>query len=233
MAMNPRLLRPRAAGGFNPKSLPSLIGWWDAADSSTITLNGSTVSEWRDKSNSGFHVSQATAANQPSYVTGSLNGKNGINWGTTAGTAIFLRRNTMPAYAPRDTFVVADYDGANPFPTFVGLMHNANVISGNSGNTNAFLNASYFKNHAFNGAATSFTMLPIIESPFLLRATWTTFALATTTTNQFGVGGWSSTATRGWAGKIYEIIMLSEEANDSAYSAIKRYISAKWGISIA
>ena len=232
MAMSPRLLRPRASG-FNPKSLPGLIGWWDAADSSTVTLNGSTVSEWRDKSNSGFHLSQATAANQPSYDTASLNGKNGINWGTTAGTAIILRRNTMPAYAPRDTFIVADYDGTNPFPTFVGLMHNVNVLSGNSGTTAAFLNSSSLKNHAFNGAATSFTMLPTIESPFLLRATFTSTALATTTTNQFGVGGWTSATTRGWAGKIYEIIMLSEEASDSVYSGIKRYISAKWGISIA
>jgi hypothetical protein len=232
MPMSPRLLRPRAAGGFNPKSLPSLVGWWDASDSSTITLNGSTVSEWRDKSNSGFHVSQSTAANQPAYVSASLNGRAGIDWGTTAGTGIILRRNTMPAYAPRDKYIVADYDGTSPFPTFVGLMHDANVLSGSSGTTQAFLSSTQLKTHSFNGAATSFTMLPTVATPFVLRATYTSSGLPTTTTNQLGVGGWTSTTTRGWAGKIYEIIMLSEEASASVDASMKRYISAKWGIAV-
>ncbi|MFM6248178.1 MAG: hypothetical protein ACKPEQ_03330, partial [Dolichospermum sp.] len=48
--------------------------WLDAADASTIILNGSTVSQWRDKSGNGRHVSQATAANQPLFVTNQLNG---------------------------------------------------------------------------------------------------------------------------------------------------------------
>ena len=42
--------------------------WLDAADSSTITLNGSTVSEWRDKSGNGRHATQTTAASQPTLT---------------------------------------------------------------------------------------------------------------------------------------------------------------------
>ena len=34
-----------------------LVGWWDAADDSTVTLSGSNVTQWRDKSNSGYHMS--------------------------------------------------------------------------------------------------------------------------------------------------------------------------------
>jgi len=52
-----------------------LTFWLDAADASTITLNGSTVSQWDDKSGSGLHVTQGAADNQPTYVTGELNGK--------------------------------------------------------------------------------------------------------------------------------------------------------------
>jgi hypothetical protein len=54
--------------------------WLDAADSSTITLNGSTVSQWSDKSGNTRDFSQATAANQPAYSTNALNGKNVINF---------------------------------------------------------------------------------------------------------------------------------------------------------
>ena len=50
---------------------PSIITtalWQDAADSATITLNGSAVSEWRDKSVNARHTAQATAAMQPARV---------------------------------------------------------------------------------------------------------------------------------------------------------------------
>lgn len=78
MPMNGRLLRPRASGAFNPKSVSGLAAWWDADDSTTITLNGSTVSEWRDKSGNGRNLTQATAANQPTYSTNEQNGKPAI-----------------------------------------------------------------------------------------------------------------------------------------------------------
>lgn len=64
---NRKLLTPAALGS-------SLALWLDAGDTSTITLNGLTVSQWQDKSGNGRHAVQATAANQPIYTTG-LNGK--------------------------------------------------------------------------------------------------------------------------------------------------------------
>lgn len=67
MSMSPRLLRPRQSG-FNPKSLSGLVQWYDASDTSTMTLNGSTVSEWRSKVG-GVAVSQATASAQPTLTT--------------------------------------------------------------------------------------------------------------------------------------------------------------------
>lgn len=61
---------------WTPAALgPALALWLDAADASTITLNGGTVSQWNDKSGNARHVSQATAVNQPTYNTTALNGK--------------------------------------------------------------------------------------------------------------------------------------------------------------
>jgi hypothetical protein len=77
--MSPRLLRPKAAGGFTPKSLAGLVGWWDAADSSTITV-ATGVSDWRDKSGvgSGKTLLQTTANNQPTLST--LKGKGALSF---------------------------------------------------------------------------------------------------------------------------------------------------------
>ena len=61
---------------WTPAALGSLLALWlDANDFSTITLNGSTVSQWNDKSGNVRNVSQATAANQPNYTASGLNGK--------------------------------------------------------------------------------------------------------------------------------------------------------------
>jgi hypothetical protein len=44
---------------------PALALWLDASDAATLTLEGSAVSEWRDKSGNGRHVGQALAASRP------------------------------------------------------------------------------------------------------------------------------------------------------------------------
>ena len=77
MAMNQKLLRPKASG-FNPKSIAGLALWLDASDSSTITLNGATVSQWRDKSGNARDLSEATANNQPTMST--MNGKSALSF---------------------------------------------------------------------------------------------------------------------------------------------------------
>lgn len=75
------LAGPSSTAAWTPADLgASLALWLDADDASTITLNGSRVSQWNDKRNNGINLSQATAANQPSYNTRTLNGKKVIEF---------------------------------------------------------------------------------------------------------------------------------------------------------
>jgi len=68
-----------------PAAIPIILGgglwtptriataqWFDAADASTITLNGSTVSQWADKSSNGRHMTQSTASLQPTWAVSSF-----------------------------------------------------------------------------------------------------------------------------------------------------------------
>ena len=50
--------------------------WLDANDLSTITLNGTTISQWNDKSGNSRNVSQANSSLQPLYTFGGLNNLN-------------------------------------------------------------------------------------------------------------------------------------------------------------
>ena len=72
-------------GGRNlwtPATLGSSLALWqDAEDTASITLNGSTVSEWRDKRGNGMTFVQPTAANQPTYTASAFAGKPGLTFG--------------------------------------------------------------------------------------------------------------------------------------------------------
>jgi hypothetical protein len=65
----------RRGASFSPTQIPNLALWLDASDVSTFTLDGSNNAEqWRDKSGSARHLSQATTLLRPSHGTQMQNG---------------------------------------------------------------------------------------------------------------------------------------------------------------
>lgn len=92
----PKLWRPSELGA--PLAL-----WLDAEDATTITLNGSTVSQWSDKSGRGNNATQSTAANQPTYSATGYGGKpsltfDGINDSLVLPTTGVMGINTAAGF---------------------------------------------------------------------------------------------------------------------------------------
>lgn len=53
---------------FDPRSINNILLWLDAADPSTLTVDGSDgVSEWRDKSGNNKHFEQTDSTGRPLY----------------------------------------------------------------------------------------------------------------------------------------------------------------------
>ena len=85
MPMSPRLLRPRASGSFDPRSIAGLAAWYDASDASSLfqNSNGTTavsalndpVGRWSDKSGNARHLTQATNSQRPLYRPADQNGR--------------------------------------------------------------------------------------------------------------------------------------------------------------
>jgi hypothetical protein len=61
-------IETKFALSFSPLSVADLTCWLDS-DAAYITLNGSDVATWSDRSGAGNDVAQATPANQPLYVS--------------------------------------------------------------------------------------------------------------------------------------------------------------------
>jgi hypothetical protein len=121
--MSPRLLRPRAAGGFNPRTIANLAGWWDFNDAATVTV-ATGISAVTDKSGNGRTLNQSSVNNRPAWTANSINGKYAAVFDGTndALTASFTLAQPVTA------FLVAKYDsGAN-----TGV---ATMMDGATGNT--------------------------------------------------------------------------------------------------
>jgi hypothetical protein len=229
--MNARLLRPLASG-FNPKSIAGLVGWWDADDASTITLNSTTVSEWRDKSGNGRHVAMSTAANQPAYASNSLNGRAGIDWGAQ-GSGKRLSRESLSLTA-RDFFIVADWDGGATFSNTETLLTASGVGNPIGGDAATLLWRQFSTSDrvVLNNGASSATALPTISSPFVLRSTYTS-AAASSACTALHFGQFATFGNRGWGGEIYEVIIYDSSLSASAASRVQRYLAGKWGITLS
>jgi len=55
---------------FSPTQISNCCVWLDASDTTTISLSGSNVTQWRDKSGSNNH---GTGVNNPTYSNGTMN----------------------------------------------------------------------------------------------------------------------------------------------------------------
>lgn len=73
----------------------TLALWLDANDPSTITLDGSSVTNWKDKSANGYDFAQTIASNKPTYVTNAQNGKNVVRF-NSASSQYLLGGTTFP-----------------------------------------------------------------------------------------------------------------------------------------
>ena len=126
---------------LSPLSVSGCNLWLDAADTKTITQQTSGyVSQWNDKSGKGYNFSQATFANQPTYVTNSQNGNPTIRFTSTlsqflgGGTTFDIGTNSWTIFA---VFKTDDNtSGASIFnKSLYGSGQNRLIIVRNSGSS--------------------------------------------------------------------------------------------------
>lgn len=216
----PQLWRPSHLGA-------NLALWLDAEDAASITLNGSTVSQWNDKSGNGRNVSQATAALQPTYSATGMLGKPTLDWGNVLNDKVLTR--AISGYAPRRYFGVAEWDGPDPFTNFSGLVTHGPVtgIINNDRVMTASSGQGWFGSlqYHLNGGAASSIALPTISTPFVFATTFSPQAGRTGLSVGSDVAG---SSLRAWLGKISEIIAIDFVPTTQERQQIEGYLAHKW-----
>jgi hypothetical protein len=96
-------------GGWTPAQFGTNVSLWlDAANASTLVLNGNHVKQWTDLSGGGNNVTNSIAATQPTYQTNGINNRPAVCF-TAAGMGLFGAKNFgVSGSAPRTLAAVMD-----------------------------------------------------------------------------------------------------------------------------
>jgi hypothetical protein len=117
---------------WTPANIATAL-WLDANDASTLTLNGSNVSEWRDKSGQNTHAIQATAANQPAYSATSFFGKPALTFDGSNDTLV-ITTSLMQSNTTHGVYWVMERvgagSGADSYRPAIGILHATNSDRG-------------------------------------------------------------------------------------------------------
>lgn len=239
MPMSPRLLRPRAAG-FNPLSISGLAAWYDASNAASITLNGSTVSQWNDLSGNGRHQIQGSASLQPNYNASGLNGKGTL---TTTGTQ-WMQASAFAASSTGDytAFAVLKFDSltGQPYAWQRGIVNGAHSLlvpsantwaarraAGNQGTITRTINQSqfYVVTTVFKAALSRIFVGSSVGTDN------TTSVTAPTGNHELTMFALNSTTRAGHPG-FAEFLYYHAELDTAQQSSVRSYLNKKWGVSL-
>jgi hypothetical protein len=237
----------------SPTSIGGLALWLDANDATTLTLSGSNVSQWSDKSGTSNHAVQATASNRPTYATDSgypavaFSGSAQYLFGTnplltSTSMSMFIVHRTTNTSATQ--YVFFDYKVINS--NYVQFLNVSGSYTGNI--TYA---TSPVTDKAFTYSSTSNrTMTSFVDSPTnttnnfyangaRVTTTLTSGGVSNVATDAvgYGIGVFRQTLTTAYGtfyfqGYIYEIIVYLTELTSSQRQQVERYLSKKWGVSL-
>ena len=206
--------------------------WLDAEDTASITLNGSTVSQWDDKSGNDppRNATQATSANQPTYkaTDAVLGGKPSVGATSNAGTVGVV----TPSLTARTLFFVTAY-GTGVETVFSGyptLFSGPGASGAERGGMGAFTSASWFTGGVwapfpFVNAATTTSTVALPMPASILR-----FEGPSAVTQAWGIGHNIGVTDRSWYGPIGEVVALTGVLSDENRQKLEGYLAWKWGL---
>lgn len=221
--------------------------WLDGADSATVTLVSSAVSQWNDKSGNARNVSQATAASRPAYLLSGFGGKNCLDFdgsnflsratGITAGT--YAGQFNVYYVASRDSFpngcVITERTSAFVGCSTWGSAFNQYYISsdGALGTSNHTIGKSDFDNLSTSGGLISHFHSPGSRDLLWLNGSQVS-VLTGNASNISGNAGLVIGRREGafffWDGKICEIIVVTTSQTTAQRQQFEGYLAWKWGL---
>jgi uncharacterized repeat protein (TIGR02543 family) len=228
--------------------------WYDASDASTITVTGSGVSDWRDKSGNGNDAKQATDSLRPATGVASIGGHNAIRFTAvdSGGHRLSAPHHSsleLDASGGVNIFSVFNYTGfvahgGNAVNTILakGDTLDASVAYGIRVNSNSSLRFKSGANHQlslgsdqlgndliYTGASNSTDPITYAN----LNGTRVTQALAkglSDNADPLDIGGRTNSTARFSSFKMGEIIIVGGNLSKDTVQKIEGYLAHRWDL---
>ena len=246
----------KAAFGFAPTSITGCVLWMDAADSSTVTLSSSAITQWNDKSASANHFVQATTANSPTVGT-SANGLPTVYFATTNQQLASSQNSATSGNASRTVIqvfwcptlssayysVTGTESSGNP-PTAWGHAKNPNadvtypfMYSSVGDDVYTFVNSTpnpLITYAQFNSADSSFSSYYATLGATNGTTTVGNFTNKTmtfnTTAGVWYLGRRQQAATGSVTSHLLEMIHFNKALSTTERQQVEGYLTQKWGL---
>ena len=242
------LTASKSISGFDPRSIPGLALWLDAADSSTLTFSsGSNISAWRDKSSNGYVCSNAVGTSTLTQNT--LNGYNSVFTpiSNAMGISNFSWRTKFTAFivarAATSGYYLIGQGGANRVYIFAGNWDLLNIIGTSSTlniydsvnnlgvsitGTNPFMLATGYDN-ATNSTASPYTLNGTVRNTRVSSTSAT--VVDQTITNTFYINSLNGTAANTYDNvNTGEILIYNDSLTTTQRQFVEGYLANKWGL---
>jgi hypothetical protein len=233
---------------FSPVDIPSISVWFDAADYTTLTVSGSTVTAWRDKSNNGWNATTLIGT-APTITT--LKRNSAVSF---AGSSTLTVSNvSFSSEQARGIFVVYRVDTSTP--NFISWFSTqASGINNQGGHNNLVYptggGGPYLQSYAVGGAVVGMGADPAVSTigttalgvmihsavstaSNVVTLNGTSYALSTNNV----ASGYSTSNVTYYIGNAYpqpyilcEYIMYQSEITLSQRQQLEGYLAWKWDI---
>ena len=227
---------------FLPTSIPGNQLWLDGADQSSMTLSGSSVFIWNDKSGNGYHMNTLTStavwtgsALFPTIGT-SINGKSTVNFLAQTG----IKQSTTLNGVKNLFWVgrIAAPIGSGNFSFFL-LGHDTEYDWHSNQYGDKFVQQLYTQPGIYNASPVSlFTSDPnavtnatfsTVNMPSAPNVSLLSVAGITGSTRYQGIC-YDRQANIGWCGDLAEVIIFNSALSTSDRQKVEGYLAWKWGI---
>ena len=233
----------KSVWGFDPRSVPGCQLWLDGADTSSMTLSGSSVTQWNDKSGNGRNL---TAVSGYANATVSSAFQNGLNVFNFSGNGLY-RTVANSAVYPQDVYIIVALKSLTAQSDVLAMgptdADNFNSLIFSEGTQ------SRWKNGSSNGVrnvfsttdetSTGFLLIQwsIANNNYLLRRNGTLLAQSSSFTYSlpggsiFQVGFRHTNITAAnFSGYIGEIVVFNNQLGDTQRQQVEGYLAHKWGL---
>ena len=202
--------------------------WYDASDSSTVTLSGGTVSTWANKGSAGTGYNLGLAAGTPTYTAT----QNGLNVMTYAGTA---RMTTTQLNSVTHIFVASAWSAAGAVSTNYNGFLGSNSYDWHGPNSTALASGSFAAAWVTSQPTQSTSQLDGSNFVNVSNNKWTTFSIYSINLQSGYTGGFNGTgygngSDRIFVGNYGEIIAYQTTYLTAAQiEIVTGYLAWKWG----